>query len=109
MGISTLGRAMMLSLRRREHRQPSIAPLSFCGPWARSVEFSLKQITLKAASIMGSIGGTGDFERALAFSHQHPQLAEELVSHRIPFREYERAFELAQDRKKAKKVLIIFD
>jgi threonine dehydrogenase-like Zn-dependent dehydrogenase len=74
-----------------------------------SVEFSLKQITLKAARIMGSIGGTGDFERVLAFTHQHPHLAEELVSHRIPFREYERAFELAQDRKKAKKVLVIFD
>jgi len=74
-----------------------------------SIEFSLKQITLKAARIMGSIGGTGDFERVLAFAHQHPHLAAELVSHRIPFREYERAFELAQDRKKAMKVLIVFD
>jgi len=74
-----------------------------------SVEFSMKQITLKAARIMGSIGGTGDFERVLAFAHQHPHLAAELVSHRVPFREYERAFELAQDRKKAMKVLIIFD
>jgi threonine dehydrogenase-like Zn-dependent dehydrogenase len=74
-----------------------------------SVEFSPKQITLKAAHIMGSIGGTGDFERSLAFAHQHPHLAAELVSHRIPFREYKRAFELAQDRKKAIKVLIIFD
>ena len=73
-----------------------------------SVEFSLKQITLKAALIMGSIGGTGDFERVLAFAHQHPHLAMELVSHRVPFREYKRAFELAQDRKKAMKVLIIF-
>jgi threonine dehydrogenase-like Zn-dependent dehydrogenase len=74
-----------------------------------SVEFSLKQITLKAAHIMGSIGGTGDFERALAFVHQHPHLAAELVSHRIPYREYKRAFELAQDRKKAMKVLVVFD
>jgi threonine dehydrogenase-like Zn-dependent dehydrogenase len=74
-----------------------------------SVEFSLKQITLKAARIMGSIGGTGDFGRALAFAHQHPLLAAELVSHRVPFREYKRAFELAQDRKKAMKVLITFD
>jgi threonine dehydrogenase-like Zn-dependent dehydrogenase len=74
-----------------------------------SIEFSLKQITLKAAHIMGSIGGTGDFERVLAFAHQHPRLAAELVSHRIPFREYERAFELAQDRKVAMKVLLIFD
>jgi len=58
---------------------------------------------------MGSIGGTGDFERVLAFARQHPLLAAELVSHRIPFRAYERAFELAQDRKVAMKVLLIFD
>jgi L-iditol 2-dehydrogenase len=74
-----------------------------------AVEFSLKQITLKAARIMGSIGGTGDFERVLAFAHRHPHLAAELISHRVPFREYERAFELAQDRKEAIKVLLIFD
>ena len=74
-----------------------------------TVEFSLKQITLKAAHIMGSIGGTGDFERALILVHQYPQLAAELISHRIPYREYNRAFGLAQDRKKAMKVLVSFD
>ena len=74
-----------------------------------SIEFSLKQITLKAAHVMGSIGGTGDFERVLAFAHRYPQLAAELISHRVPFHEYERAFELAQDRKQAMKVLITFD
>ena len=74
-----------------------------------SIDFSLKQITLKAAHVMGSIGGTGDFERVLAFAHQHPQLAAELISHRVPFNEYERAFELAQDRKQAMKVLVTFN
>ena len=74
-----------------------------------SVEFSLKQITLKAARIMGSIGGTGDFQRVLGFSHQYPQLAAELISHRVPFHEHEAAFALAQDRKTAMKVLITFD
>jgi threonine dehydrogenase-like Zn-dependent dehydrogenase len=74
-----------------------------------SVEFSVKQITLKAAHIMGSIGGTGDFERVLAFAHQHPHLAAELISHRVPFQEYGTAFELAQNRKQAMKVLITFD
>jgi len=73
-----------------------------------SVEFSLKQITLKAARIMGSIGGTGEFERVLAFSLAHPELARELVSHRIPFEDYSRAFELALDRRKSMKVLMHF-
>jgi threonine dehydrogenase-like Zn-dependent dehydrogenase len=74
-----------------------------------SVEFSIKQVTLKAACIMGSIGGTGDFERVLAFIHRHPHLAAELISHRIPRQEYRTAFELAQDRREAMKVLIAFD
>ena len=74
-----------------------------------SIEFSLKQITLKAAQILGRIGGTGDFERALRFSHQYPHLAAELISHRVPHREYDRAFALAGDRKSAMKVVIIFD
>jgi L-iditol 2-dehydrogenase len=74
-----------------------------------ALEVSLKQITLKAARIMGSIGGTGDFDRVLTFAHRHPHLASELISHRVLFREYERAFELAQDRREAIKVLLIFD
>jgi threonine dehydrogenase-like Zn-dependent dehydrogenase len=73
-----------------------------------SIEFSLKQVTLKAARIMGSMGGTGEFERVLAFVLQHPELAGALISHRVPFAEYASAFDLAQDRKQAMKVLIQF-
>ncbi|MBN1316997.1 MAG: zinc-binding dehydrogenase, partial [Anaerolineales bacterium] len=73
-----------------------------------AVEFSMKKITLKAAHIMGSIGGTGEFERVLAFILEHPDLAEQLVSHRVPFQEYRKAFELASDRRNAMKVLIHF-
>jgi L-iditol 2-dehydrogenase len=64
-----------------------------------SVEFDLKQITLKAAHIMGSIGGTGEFERVLAFLLEHPGLAGELISHRVPFEAYARAFDLMLDRR----------
>ena len=73
-----------------------------------AVEFSLKQITLKAARVMGSIGGTGEFERVLAFVSEYPELAAELVSHRIPYEEYPRAFELALDRRASMKVLMRF-
>jgi threonine dehydrogenase-like Zn-dependent dehydrogenase len=73
-----------------------------------AVEFSLKQITLKAARVVGSIGGTGEFERVLAFVLEYPELAAELVSHRILFEEYPRAFELALDRRAAMKVLMHF-
>jgi threonine dehydrogenase-like Zn-dependent dehydrogenase len=73
-----------------------------------SVELSPKQITLKAARIMGSIGGTGDFERVLAFTLEHPAMARQLISHHVPFEDYGYAFELAQDRRSSIKILLHF-
>jgi len=73
-----------------------------------SVELSLKTVTLKAARIMGSIGGTGEFETVLDFITQYPNVAEQIISHRIPFENYTQAFEIAADRKKAMKVLLQF-
>lgn len=73
-----------------------------------SVEFSPKQITLKAARIMGSIGGTGEFERVLGFALEYPDLARQLITHQVPFEDYPKAFDLAQDRRRSMKVLIHF-
>ena len=73
-----------------------------------SVEFSPKQITFKAAQVMGSIGGTGEFERVLDFSLRHPDLARQLITHHVPFEQVDRAFELAMDRRNAMKVLVHF-
>jgi threonine dehydrogenase-like Zn-dependent dehydrogenase len=73
-----------------------------------SVEFSPKQITFKAAQVMGSIGGTGEFERVLAFSLENPNLARQLITHHVPFQEVDKAFELAMDRRNAMKVLVHF-
>jgi L-iditol 2-dehydrogenase len=72
------------------------------------VEFSLKQITLKAAQVLGSMGGTGEFDRVLAFAREHPLLANALITGRVPYREYDRAFDLALDRSQSKKVLLEF-
>jgi L-iditol 2-dehydrogenase len=73
-----------------------------------SVELGLKQITLKAAQIMGSIGGTGEFHRVLGFTLEHPEVARQLISHQVPFEEVDRAFALAADRRQAMKVLVKF-
>jgi threonine dehydrogenase-like Zn-dependent dehydrogenase len=73
-----------------------------------SVCFSPKQITLKAAHVMGSIGGTGEFEQVLAFSLQRPDVARKLITHRVPLEDYERAFDLALDRRNSRKVLVHF-
>lgn len=73
-----------------------------------SVQLSLKQVTFKAGRIMGSIGGTGEFERVLDFTLRHPDIAGQLVTHRLPFEAYEQAFDQAMDRKNAMKVLVHF-
>jgi threonine dehydrogenase-like Zn-dependent dehydrogenase len=73
-----------------------------------SIEFSLKTVTLKAARIMGSMGGTGEFEAVLTFIHNYPDLARQLITHRVPFEAYADALEIAADRKNAIKVLIRF-
>ena len=73
-----------------------------------SVELGMKTLTFKAAQIIGSMGGTGEFEAVLDFVCQHPDLARALITHQIPFDEYRRAFEVASDRKNAMKVLINF-
>jgi threonine dehydrogenase-like Zn-dependent dehydrogenase len=72
------------------------------------VEFSPKQITLKGARIMGSIGGTGEFEKVLDFVLRQPNLARQLITHQVSFEDYDRAFELASDRRRSMKVLIHF-
>ncbi len=73
-----------------------------------SVQFGLKQLTFKAAQVMGSIGGTGEFDRVLEFIAGYPELAGQLVSHRVPFDDAHRAFELAADRGRSMKVLLQF-
>ena len=73
-----------------------------------AVTFSMKTITLKAASIMGSMGGTGEFEAVLDFILQHPQMAGELITHRVPYAQVDKAFEMASDRQHAMKVLVQF-
>ena len=73
-----------------------------------SVQLSLKQVTFKAGRIMGSIGGTGEFERVLDFSLRHPDVAGQLITHRLPFEACDQAFAQAMDRKNAMKVLIHF-
>ena len=73
-----------------------------------SIEFSLKTITFKAARIMGSMGGTGEFEKVLDFTFNRPDIARQLITHQLPFADYTRAFELAADRKNAIKVLLKF-
>ena len=73
-----------------------------------AVEFSLKQVTLKAAQVLGSMGGTGEFDRVLAFAREHPRIANALITGHVPYQDYGRAFDLALDRRQSMKVLLEF-
>jgi len=73
-----------------------------------SIEMSPKQLTFKAAKLMGSIGGTGEFDRVLEVSRHSPDLVRQIISHRVPASDCHRAFEIAQDRRSAMKVLVQF-
>ncbi len=73
-----------------------------------AIELDLKLVTLKAARIMGSMGGTGQFETVLDFTLNRPDIARQLITHQVPFEDYAQAFALATDRKNAMKVLIKF-
>ena len=73
-----------------------------------SVYKNLKLVTLKAARIMGSMGGTGEFETVLNFTLNQPEIARQLITHQIPFVDFHQAFELVTDRKNAMKVLLKF-
>jgi L-iditol 2-dehydrogenase len=73
-----------------------------------AIELDLKLVTFKAARIMGSMGGTGQFETVLDFTLTHPDIARQLITHQVPFVDCAQAFALAADRKNAMKVLIKF-
>lgn len=73
-----------------------------------SIEFSLKTITLKAARVMVSMGGTGQFETVLNFTLKHPDVARQLITHKLSFEDYAEAFAAAEDRQHAMKVLVTF-
>lgn len=73
-----------------------------------SIQMSPKQLTFKAAKLMGSIGGTGEFPRVLDMSRRFPDLVRPIISHRVPSSDCHRAFETAQDRQSAMKVLLQF-
>ncbi len=73
-----------------------------------SVELSLKTIIFKAARLMGSMGGTGEFERVLTFTLRHPTVAGQIITHRTSFDDFTKAFELAADPRNSMKVLIVF-
>lgn len=71
-------------------------------------EYELKLITMKALTVIGSIGGTGNFNDAIRLISEHPDQVEALVGAKIGYKEAEKAFELGLQRSVSGKVQISF-
>jgi len=70
------------------------------------VEIAQKLIVTKALTLVGSIGGTGDFSEAMAFLCENPETARKLISHFFPMSHASEAFSVAQNPMNTMKVVL---
>lgn len=80
-----------------------------CVGMLTNVDIPQKLIALKSLTIIGSIGGTGEFEEVLEFIKTYPDYVRHLVSHKFPITDSERAFEACKDVANAMKVELYFE
>ncbi len=67
-----------------------------------------KLIVLKGLTIIGSIGGTGDFPMVLDFITKYPGEINKIIGFKVPMKEIEKAFLLNKIISKAPKVQVFF-
>lgn len=77
-----------------------------CVGMIAKVEIAQKLIVTKSLTIVGSIGGTGDFPRAMEFLCKFPASADKLISHYFPITEAPEAFERARIPEGTMKVVL---
>lgn len=77
-----------------------------CVGMIASVAIEQKLIVTKSLTIIGSIGGTGDFPRAMEFLCKCPDSADKLISHYFPIAEAPQAFETARHPDGTMKVVL---
>lgn len=77
-----------------------------CVGMSAKAEIPQKLIVTKALTIVGSIGGTGDFPRAMEFLKRHPNSAAKLASHYLPMAQAPEAFALARNAAVSMKVVL---
>lgn len=71
-------------------------------------EYGLRLITMKALTVIGSIGGTGNFEDAIGLIASRPDEVGTLIGGKVGYKEAEKAFELGLGRSATGKVQISF-
>lgn len=77
-----------------------------CVGMIAKVEFAQKMIVTKALTVLGSIGGTGEFEDVIQFIHTNEQNVSRLISHHFKMENTSEAFDAAVDAKNAMKITL---
>jgi threonine dehydrogenase-like Zn-dependent dehydrogenase len=67
-----------------------------------------KMIVMKALTVVGSIGGTGEFPAVMGFIRDNPQAVRKIITHVFKKSEIVEAFEMSRNSSKALKVCIDF-
>ncbi|MDD4494796.1 MAG: alcohol dehydrogenase catalytic domain-containing protein [Eubacteriales bacterium] len=71
-----------------------------------NVEIPQKLVVTKALAIVGSIGGTGEFNEVIDFINSHKNLVRIIMSHKFNAEDIKEAFETASDSSKSIKVVL---
>lgn len=77
-----------------------------CVGMIAKVEIAQRLIVTKSLTVVGSIGGTGDFDRAMEFLVKYPEAASKLISHVYAMDEVEQAFATARIPEGSMKVVL---
>ncbi len=77
-----------------------------CVGMIANVDVPQKMVVMKSLNIVGSIGGTGNFDQSMAFISGYPEIASKLISHRYPIGEVRDAFETAGNPANTMKIVL---
>ena len=72
------------------------------------VEIEQKLIVMKALTVMGSIGGTGEFPEVMDFICRHPALVRKMITHVFPKNKIPEALEMSRKSNEALKICLAF-
>ena len=88
-----------------------IKPMGIIGLLGMVPEVTInpKNIVVKALTIVGSIGGTGEFPAVINFINDQPNAVKSMSSHRFPINDAVLAFKTALKTEQAHKVLLHFE
>lgn len=75
-----------------------------CLGMAQSATIPQSQIVTKSLLVVGTIGGTGEFEDVIEYIRTHPDKVSRLISHRFKIDEADQAFALAMSSSETMKI-----